>query len=66
MYAFPGKLSSRLSVEGTATDADIVVGFDNVYMKKINSWFTSSLSCLPIMVPLWLLLEMNYRAYLYV
>ena len=36
MYMSTGKAAAKLSMEGTSTDADIVVGLDNAYMKKIE------------------------------
>lgn len=36
MYVSTGKAAAKLSMEGTSTDADIVVGLDNAYMKKIE------------------------------
>lgn len=36
MYVSTGKAAAKLSIEGVDSDADIVVGLDNAYMKKIE------------------------------
>lgn len=36
MYVSTGKAAAKLSIEGMNSDADIVVGLDNAYMKKIE------------------------------
>lgn len=40
MYVSTGKAAAKISIEGTNTDADIVVGLDNAYMKNIEQYMT--------------------------
>lgn len=38
MYMSTAKAAAKLSIEGTGTDADIVVGLDNAYMSKVEEY----------------------------
>ena len=38
MYVSTGKAAAKISIEGVDTDADIVVGLDNAYMKNIEQY----------------------------
>ena len=40
MYVPTAKSAARLSIEGTDSDADIVVGLENAYMSKIEKYMT--------------------------